>query len=248
MERYDADYERLMQERADANLTYLAARLKQADEARWAEEFAAEAAGELPPVPADMDERLTAFVRGLDRETRRKARRNRWLKVAKRCAVFVLVVGLIGIATISGSAWKYKIAGFFTQEQEGHTDLIPYETDLLADWHDYYMLSEVPEGYELVSAEQSDTKKVSLFTDGKSWIRFEQAPANMRMTIDNEHTEIKKIEINGKKGILICGKEEDYLSVFWIQGEYALDLEKKGNSSIDEEKIVELAEKIKYFE
>lgn len=247
MRGFDADYAQLIHQRAEANLAYIAARLRKADEAKWEQYIDLEEEGELPPIPEEIEQRLSAFARDLDKQVKQKARRKRLSKIAKRCAIILVAVGLVGAATIPGSAWKYNIAGFFTQEQDGHTDLVPYESDLLEDWHDYYILDQVPEGYTVTSAVQDGEIKGIIFSDGQHEIRMEQWDSETKVLIDNEYGEIETVNIKGKEGRLSSSAKNDSLNLSWWQNDRCFMLW-TNDKGISREELISFAEDIKYIE
>lgn len=248
----DEAYRRMTHEKSEANLRYLAERLSEITDEEL-EEFVQEA--EQTEMPKDIEEQMLAYARGLDCKRQRKERRKALRKYASRVAAVILCVVIIGgvawVSTDSVSAWKLRFTSLFTQEEQDHISLRPFDHEELADWHGYYLFDEVPEGYELTYAEDYGDEKMVAFSKGENLLLLQQLPSSVTIDVDNEGTMHEFVKVNGKEAHLFTEKEgKDVLSrtLCWMQGDYTLWIESRGDELLGQEVLIALAESLNYVE
>ena len=65
-------------------------------------------------------------------------------------------------------AFRIKVFSFFSNDSDGSVTIRSEENQLLAGWEDYWYPEYMPDGFELVGAEEDDMGKYMLFESDNS--------------------------------------------------------------------------------
>lgn len=247
----EAELNQLKQERVTTNLRYIAGQIEKKEDDELDEMIGAFDQGKLPPMPSDLHEEMKKLAQELDEKNRRdkkKTLRKQRIRTLERCAVIALAVCVIGIAvTTPADAWRYRFSNLFASEEGDHVVIKPFDSEMLDGWRDYYMFSQVPEGYELTFAEDDGIERVILFTKGENQLILSVYDASMAVYADNEYASFEKVTINGNEAYLFDSAENEYSQLICLQGEVTVHIKAVGSERITKTELVELAEGLQYI-
>ena len=219
--------QKLLEQYDDAAFALLMDEYAEEEGARLMAEFeAAQAAGQVPEMPAELDEQCRRMIRR-DRAKKRGIRAARsFRKVAVKAAVAVLVfIGLMTTVVMSVDALRVPVLNFIVEHYEKYSTLTFNTTpqfatnastvtnqrslkDLLADGYvelycDYYD-SELFCGYE---------------NEDGSLVKYSAIIAEGTLNFDTEGAEYENITINSYEGFLI---RKDGIHILWLDSDNGL--------------------------
>ena len=115
-------------------------------------------------------------------------------------------------------------------------------------WEDFFALAEIPEGYEIVAAEDDGIDRVILYEKGETQLRIRELNEDAGWGIDQEQTVIEQVNIRGKEGIYFYSDEYQYSNLLWIESGRQIYISSDGPEYLTREEILELANKnLSYF-
>lgn len=109
----------------------------------------------------------------------------------------------------------------------------------------------MPEGYALTYAEDYGDEKMVAFGKGENLLLLRQLPSSVVIDVDNEGTTHEIVEVNGKEAHLFTEKEGEVAlnrTLCWMQGNYTLWIESRGDEMLEQEALITLAESLIYVE
>lgn len=251
MDTNEKKYEELIHEKANVNMKYLAQRIveiRAEDDEEFINKFDND---QLPEMPKELKDQIFSAVEKFDmqakEDARKKRRRNR-IKVLSRCAVFLLCVGVVGALVLSqASAWKLRFLELFTTQDDDHVDIRPYDSEELENWHDYYIFDEVPEGYELTYAEDDGHDKIIIYENGENQILLDISSASKSVTVDNELTNQREIQVNGKDALLYDNKKDKMKIIILLESDKIIEIYSSGPEYLSDKTMIEMAENLQYI-
>lgn len=116
-------------------------------------------------------------------------------------------------------------------------------SDIPDSWEYFYVPEYVPEGYKVDSITANDHRITILYKSSSNSISFriyDDKEATNRL--DSEHTEAKKININGKEGYIIYNKIGN--SMVWSDDPFSFKIKLDGNE-LDDNELIKIAESLK---
>ena len=146
-------------------------------------------------------------------------------------AVFILITGAMSVSAI-----REPIVEFMYKIYDGFTDVL-FDGDTSNKITYRYSFSETPEGF--VETEH-------LITDGVDYIKYENKQnkniiefsqnitENISVSLDNEHGNFEKIQVNGNEINIYISDYGDYYYAFWNIGYYYMELTYHGTATLDE--------------
>lgn len=212
--------QKLLEQYDDAAFALLMDEYAEEEGARLMAEFeAAQAAGQVPEMPAELDEQCRRMIRR-DRAKKRGIRAARsFRKVAVKAAVAVLVfIGLMTTVVMSVDALRVPVLNFILEHYEKYStitftdatqDATQSQTHNAAD----LFASLLPDDYTLVSS--TITENVTMVVYQNSVGNLAQlyvTPTGGEIQIDTEDTIYSEIVIAEYKAILL---EEEGYQVMW---------------------------------
>lgn len=252
METSEKKYRELTHERSEANIKYIAGTISEAhrkEEDKIIKEFEE---GKTEPVPIDLYESMVKAAANLDlqkeNEQKRK-RKKRRQKILSRCAIALICVFVTGAAVISpADGWKFRFSGLFEKDESDHVDIVPYDSEELKGWNNYYIFEKAPEGYELVYAEDDGIDKLLIYEKEDNRIEFTQTDTMPTITVDNEQTERKDVKVKGKDAFLFYNESSGVKFLMWLENDNYFEIFSYSDYYLSDNELIELAENLKYVE
>lgn len=176
-----------------------------------------------------------------------KARRKRHLK--QICAVFLCCILLAtAVTTVSSEAFRAKVFGFFFDDKDGYTDLVPAE-DSASD--EFFYPEYLPEGYELVSDEDVGGAGRELIFENAEKEDFivltQSSDNNLELSFDTEKTIKEACLVGEYEGWYFHSSndnEGDTHTLIWERHGIFLEL----STTLSKEETLEIATNLKQKE
>lgn len=204
------------------------------------------------PLTEVQENKLSEFLKTLNGKPSsggKRTEKSRRFTVLQKCAVVLLCVAVVGTVSLSSAdAVRLKFKGFFIKDEGDHVDLKPVQAECLDGWEDFFALAEIPEGYEIVAAEDDGIDRVILYEKGETQLRIRELNEDAGWGIDQEQTVIEQVNIRGKEGIYFYSDEYQYSNLLWIESGRQIYISSDGPEYLTREEILELANKnLSYF-
>lgn len=198
-------------------------------------------------------ERMNELLGMEEQERPKRTHRRKHAKVAKVAGVAALFALLIGVSQMNPNAdWSFgklfeKVYDEFvlgsSDDKVVLTEVGPEVNNQIAEqFPGVYVLTVLPEGYELISKEGDTFRRILLvYSDGDGTITFEQRQANDIVGQDNESSGANTISVNGVTYQLVNGQDGNRSSgLIWKVG----DMEFTILGSFAQEDLVTMAESV----
>lgn len=205
-----------------------------------------------PEQVARFKERLAVEVPRIQAEKRRSAQgENRFGKMARRVAMFVLLVAIVGGSTLgfASDAFAGGLSNFFSRLLEGGEELGLTEREDagvefdLADFEGMYLPTWIPEGY--IVSEVDDVlgyKRITYKNKDGEIICFHIYSASQSVAVDNEDVEERAVFLHDSWGKII--NRGDSIAIVWEDAEYIYMIMGSLEMQNDLQKVAECAEKV----
>lgn len=195
------------------------------------------------------DPKILNMAREYDKMQAKKKRiqqRKRFMQIA--AMIMICFVSLSAITLETSDAFRARFYQIFSSEDEGSAALLSQdEYDLIGDWKDYWYPTYLPEGFALQAAEQTELKKIMLFTSKKGEeCRINENPLDMGMSVDTDYTSIEEVKVGYHNGCIFLNEEYDILSICWSTEDRQISIEMTGTN--DKDLLLKVAEGMEYRE
>ena len=119
-----------------------------------------------------------------------------------------------------------------------------YDFSAIPDsWEYFYIPEYIPEGYKVDSIDANDHRINIIYKSDSSSISFRMYDDEESTNrLDSEHTEAKKVSINGKDGYIIYNKIGN--AIVWNDEPFSYKVKLDGNE-IDDNELIKIAESLK---
>lgn len=248
--------QKLLEQYDDAAFALLMDEYAEEEGARLMAEFeAAQAAGQVPQMPAELDEQCRRMIRR-DRAKKRGIRAARsFQKAAVKAAVAVLVfIGLMTTVVMSVDALRIPILNYFIEHYEKYSSLniegydgkTPEHNNTTAPYAEVNKYEDpiaeyMPYGYISIYYNNSENCMTCIYkNDNGERINFEILPAYDEYRFDTENATCENISVMGYDAILAVG---DSVVLVWCDDISGL-IYNLSATDIPEEQLIELAQKI----
>lgn len=198
-------------------------------------------------VPVELDNWFDNYSEELQsKEKWNKQKQKIMLLLRRTAAILIFAIITATILTMGVEAYRVRFFNMLlettkkstTVEYTSDTEEVSYE--LLSDLDDYYYLSFVPDGYDLLDVKILDTTIIMSFSgEEENIIRFKQGDLGAVSHIDTENAEITTVEINGKEAILSV--KEDVSIIAWSNNICSFTIV----GEVNHEEIIKMAESIR---
>ena len=210
--------QKLLEQYDDAAFALLMDEYAEEEGARLMAEFeAAQAAGQVPEMPAELDEQCRRMIRR-DRAKKRGIRAARsFRKVAVKAAVAVLVfIGLMTTVVMSVDALRVPVLSYLIEHfpQYSNIDFSTQPTgEPVEERHDP-LPDLLPDGYHKVYYEVTNGLISSMYeNDSADYVVFDMSFASGSFGFDTEDALCESIYLGDYEAILI---KKDRLQVIWL--------------------------------
>ena len=210
--------QKLLEQYDDAAFALLMDEYAETEGARLMAEFeAAQAAGQVPEMPAELDEQCRRMIRRDRAKKRGKQAARSFRKVAVKAAVAVLVfIGLMTTVVMSVDALRVPVLNYLI-EQYGKYSSIDFsdQTNNVTLGNSIDPLPNlIPEGYtEVVYDDSNGLISVMYENESGNYILFYMIPASGEFWFDTEGATCENVMLGDYSAILI---REERLQMIWV--------------------------------
>lgn len=217
----------LLEQYEEAAMMLLMDEYAEADGARLLYQFEeAEKNGQVPEIPADLDEKCRKLIQDSFAKQERKNRLLQLGKAAGRVAVYVLVLlGLTTSVVLSVDAIRVPVLNFFMERSDRYSTVSFSEEQLDEKIYNKKITQEIEsmlmDGYDLVVEESDDSGTLFLLyqNEKEDIISVNISISSGRLFVDTEDSIQKEVNINNQKAVFI---EKDGYRLLWTDDESEL--------------------------
>lgn len=173
-------------------------------------------------------------------QKKRKSRR-----ILQKAAVFLLLVLSVNTLAI-GTSHAYRQFVFQVFENKENHSINFHdraEQDMIGSWNDYWYPTYLPEGYQIVAAEEIPVKCLLIqAVTGEEPLLITEYPQGAELSYDTKHSQISDIRIHNSIGKRIAF--EDHTRI--VYPTETIMLEFRFDATIPEQEVVKIAENMEY--
>lgn len=194
----------------------------------------------------ELSEQYKKSIKKISRQLDKKEKHNYILPTKIKAAAISLIILFSGTALTYNVNANFKsfINKLFT-EKNTHINITYNKSDLEYDfsqipesWEYFYVPEYMPAGYKVEEIKADDNLIYISYIKGEDRIDFEQIKSDTKLSIDNEHSEIKEIDISGDTGFV---QKQDLLTIlYWNNSDIMFDV----SGTVDEDELIKIAESI----
>lgn len=167
------------------------------------------------PIPKELDEKQRALIRELEAERKAEKRVYRRKRGIQTVAAILLCTTLtVGTSMGVSEGFRKKVFQIFNYEQDGAIALRAEEEALIGSWSDYWYPTYLPEGFNMVGAEETDHFILYQNEAGSEIRIFENSPDNVPV-FDIDTFEKREIDIGAYDGNLFTSNIDKTIYVIW---------------------------------
>ncbi len=184
------------------------------------------------------------------KKTKAYARRIRAWQVLNKAAIAMLIVLLIlGTTVMTVQAVRVRVLNFLVDIQQEYTSFQLKDSssgskvdNTTIDWHQAYVPTNIPDGYEVSSISDGKLLKTIEFKNLQgSFITYTELNKDTKPALDTENASIvKAVSISGYEGTLVV--KNSLSTVIWAMNDRIFMI----RGEIDEELAIKMAEGVKY--
>lgn len=224
----------LLDQYEEATMMLLMDEYAEADGARLLQQFEeAEKNGQVPDVPAELDEKCRKLIEGSFAKQERKNHIFQLVRTLGKVAIYALVLlGLMTTMVLSVDALRVPVLNFFLEQSERYSTIV-FENDVKTDDPTVNPLSErigslISDGYSLISEEYIDGEAFLLYQNEVGGIISLNVTHTVgQVLMDTEDTTQENVTIHDYPAILIV---KDGYRLVWTNEELELVFDFYANS------------------
>ena len=173
-------------------------------------------------------------------QKKRKSRR-----ILQKAAVFLLLVLSVNTLAI-GTSQAYRQFVFQVFENEENHSINFHdraEQDMIGSWNDYWYPTYLPEGYQIVAAEEVPEKCLLIQAGiSEASLIITEYSQETELSYDTEHSQISDIRIHNYLGKRIAFENHTII----VYPTETIMLEFRFDATIPEQEVVKIAENMEY--
>ena len=214
--------QKLLEQYDDAAFALLMDEYAETEGARLMAEFeAAQAAGQVPDIPIELDEQCRRMIRR-DRAKKRGIRAARsFRKIAVKAAVAVLVfIGLMTTVVMSVDALRIPVFNYLLEHFDASSKITftDQSSDANHDLVDDYLATLLPEKYNHLAYDNTDGLVYSVYKDDTGHVvMLDMEATSGEYYFDTEDAECREIILEGFDAYFII--KDSRLQMIWIDPE-----------------------------
>lgn len=182
-----------------------------------------------------------------------KAHERRWsiCQVLNKVAVVMLIVIAIFFTTVmTVEAVRVRVLDFLMDIQKEYTSFQLKDSSsgseggsVTIDWHQSYVPTYIPEGYEISAVSDGKLSKSVEFKNSQgSLITYMELDAGAKPALDTENASVfKTVNINGHKGTMVV--KNSLVTVIWAMNDHMFMI----RGTIKQDLVLKMAEGVKYI-
>ena len=192
-----------------------------------------------------LDAKLLEAARFYDKRYAGGQKKRKSRQILQKAAIFFLI--FLSVNTLAmGTSHAYRqfvFQVFENNENNSMTIHNPAELDMIGSWEDYWYPTYLPEGYQIVAAEEIPVKCLLIqAVTGEEPLLITEYPQGSELSYDTEHSQISDIRIHNSIGKRIAF--EDHTRI--VYPTETMILEFRFDAGIPEQEVVKIAENMEY--
>ena len=209
--------QKLLEQYDDAAFALLMDEYAEEEGARLMAEFeAAQAAGQVPQMPAELDEQCRRMIRRDRAKKRGKQAARSFRKVAVKAAVAVLVfIGLMTTVVLSVDALRVPVLNYFIQLSETSGIIDFGNAHSKQPTSDSFPHDLIPDGYTEVHSELKNGLPTCMYANAEGFlILFDITHSHGKFAFDTDDAIVEEIVFNDCVAFYIC--KNTTLQLIWF--------------------------------
>ena len=195
--------------------------------------------------PQQLDAKLSEAAKFYDKQYAAGQKKRKSRQILQKAAVFLLIFLSVNTLAIGTShAYRQFVFQMFENEENHSINFHDRaEQDMIGSWNDYWYPTYLPEGYQIVSAEEIPVKCLLIqAAAGEEPLLITEYPQGSELSYDTEHSQISDIRIHNSIGKRIAF--EDHTRI--VYPTETMILEFRFDAGIPEREVVKIAENMEY--
>lgn len=170
----------------------------------------------------------------------------------KAAIALLLTLLILGTTVVTVEAFRVKALNFLMDIQQEYTSFQLEDSDrsgfedrgTTIGWHQAYVPTYIPDGYEVSTTSQNESYKKIEFTNSQgSLITYMELNAGHKPAVDTENNSVfETIDINGYKGTVVV--KNSLMTVIWAMNGRMFMIQGK----IDKDTAIKMARGVKYVD
>lgn len=197
---------------------------------------------------------LRNFGKQLD--TRRKktqsyaGKQRLWQALNKAAIALLIMLVILGATVVSVQAVRVKVLNFLMDIQQEYTSFQMKDSSgskgggATIDWHQAYIPTYIPDGYEISTARKDERSRVIEFQNPQgASITYMELMQGSKPHVDTENaSDLETVSINGFEGTLVA--KGSSVTLIWAMNDSMFII----SGQIGKDTAVQIAEGVKYVE
>lgn len=198
-------------------------------------------------IPAELDQKFLKMARAFDAKRNAEKRKKKFRHFERMVACVLVCVISAGAITMGVSeAFRKKVFHVFSNEKTGSMTLInDDERQMIGSWENYWYPSYLPNGFELIAAEEVDHFLLFKNTEKDMEVRICELESNTAISVDTDTTDNEKIMIGYHDGYLFSLKEKKSFYAIWLTDEIIIKITFEG---VDKNEVLKIINNLDYIE
>ena len=201
-----------------------------------------EAGKEFSP---QLDAKLLEAAKFYDKRYAVGQKKRKSRKLLQKAAVFLLIfLSVNALAIGTSQAYRQFVFQVFENEENHSINFHDRaEQDMIGSWNDYWYPTYLPEGYQIVAAEEVPEKCLLIQAGiSEASLIITEYSQETELSYDTEHSQISDIRIHNSLGKRIAFENHTII----VYPTETIMLEFRFDATIPEQEVVKIAENMEY--